>query len=256
MKQKVRTVLILFSNFKKTSNCTGAPRLDEKNKWNILQKFENIYPGVFQGIDSYLNVIGSVQSFVIEQNLQVVPQKGDGHCFINCLRQYFAERFDLLLSVEEFGSRVKNFMKADISYLTGFMPGLGFDHVNAQLKLNLMHKTYFEKKIFRNGFTDVLINTCARYFGFRLLIVEERDCFNTHLIPVSNIEKINLIDGYQHYSGDMIVVMRSGNYDEDLVFTSHYDLLLPNTVKIKYQINNESSITKKQSNSEIVIKKI
>ncbi len=215
---------------------------------------KNIYPGMFQGIDMYMNVTGSLQSFLVEQKLTIIKQQPDGHCFINCLKQFFCERFGLFISLEEMGNRFKYYMLKDIKYLMSFIPDVESEY-DAIKNITEMHKTLFENKIFSHGFTDMLINTCSRYFSFKLLIVEERDRFNTHLIPILNTEPIEFDHEYQQYCGELIVVLRSGRYDEGNIFSSHYDLLLPIDMPAKYKIGKNGDTNKINSNSGIKIVK-
>jgi hypothetical protein len=116
------------------------PNFDE---WNVCKQFKNIYPTVFDGIDSYINVDGCFKQFIQDQKLQIVHQPDNGLCFINSLRQYFAERFDLILTINDFYIRFKYYFEKDFEFLSQFFSDLSSSEIG--LKKNV--KNLFDEYI-------------------------------------------------------------------------------------------------------------
>ena len=199
--------------------------------------FTNIYPAVFEGINKYSHMNGNLESFLVAQNLRVVKQIGDGHCFINCLRQYFTERFEMSISKKNIEERYKFYMKKDLNFLMKFMT---VDSVDPNIGIkNLMNQlyNYFHNKEHTNNFTDILINTCTRYFSFKIIILEERDSFNMHIFSISNAENVEFQHEFQQFDGEFLVLLRSGHMHIGSRFSSHYDLLLPLHINAKSKIS-------------------
>ena len=147
----------------------------------------------------------------------IFKQDGNGHCFLNCLKLYFNMRFALPVTLENVKKRFKYYMEKDIKFLMSFMPDIGTNPSHAIIILREKQNDYFEKRLYDNDFTDILINRCTKYFGFKLVIVEAREnCID--ILPLET-DKAYDSDEYQFFENEMIVVLRTSG--------SHYDLIYP-----------------------------
>ena len=163
----------------------------------------------------------------------------------------------MLLSINDFYVRFQYDFDKDFEFLSNFFHGFSS---NLELKENMnnLFQEYFNNKFYNNQLTDILVNTCSKYFGFKLVIVEERDKLNTHLISLPYSDHIiNNNNKYQLYCGETIVLLRTVIMTNDnQLLSSHYDLLLPKDMDLIFKIDYDNSILKISSNSENLFTKI
>jgi hypothetical protein len=111
-------------------------------------------------------------------NIQAVSIPKNGLCFINSLRQFFAEILDINVTLDEFKNRLLYHLYNDIAFLSGFC-----NDVSNSAIFNFVNDLFISGS-YNNDFIDVLVNVSASYFGVNYFIIEQVNDTTTNLIPV------------------------------------------------------------------------
>jgi hypothetical protein len=170
-------------------------------------------------------------------NIQAISIPKNGLCFINSLRQFFAEILDINVTLDEFKNRLLYHLYNDIAFLSGFC-----NDVSNSAIFNFVNDLFISGS-YNNDFIDVLVNVSASYFGVNYFIIEQVNDTTTNLIPVPS--RSDYTDTrYPRYNNINIILIRTGvKYGN--VSLSHYDLGLPSDMNFKYEIARNNVLVQK-----------
>jgi len=156
--------------------------------------------------------------FLLKHKLQIIPQPKDGKCLINSIIKFFELDLKLIINLNDFKKRYSYHMLNDIDYLKDFMP-LSEDFIEAYEFVKLSLENLFNHGEYNNDFTDVFMNSFSRYFGTKVLIIEDRKP-EIHIIPIMSTT-VQLKNIYPIYKQVHLVLLRSGTRE----LRPHYDYI-------------------------------
>lgn len=173
-----------------------------------------------------------LNEFLFDFNLDIGEVRGDGLCFIHCLKWFLAEAFDLRPTIGNFKERIMTHILHDdlIQQIVSEETGGSMTDRAREIRASRIVEDYFDNRNFDTFVCDLIINRIPNWFNINVVTIS----------PLRNSEvevKWNRTDdafdiGLQSFNGLFMVVLRTGEGGG-----AHYRFLLNKNKIQKYVMN-------------------
>ena len=165
------------------------------------------------------NIINLLEQF----NLKLVEVPDDGHCFVSCVRLFFAQFLNVQMTIQHVYDIVRAYNNNRNEELT--FAGYGIDQVNFEVG----SRNYFENGTFQNNFVDVLIGLASYIFKIQIIVL--RSAQQNLILHGTDWPTI-----FSEHPQHKIYVYNEVRFDGHMNECSHYYLITGRHVQMRYSI--------------------